>query len=286
MTQQLPAIIISLASCWLPATVSAISLSQSVDHTEMAFEETAQFEISITWAGPPGIYRFDRPLRLEVDKLKVTRFSSSITSTGVGDEEVTTKLFEYTLTPTASGQGTIQSLSVEYGVWPDTLTGLLVTDPVQITIAEPLLVSSSESDKLSTGFVVAVILIIVTALGGAIYWGRRRKPRKIAKTPVQAFLDELTALKQSAGSDMKTFQTGLYKNLIRYLSEEYKLDLNGKSLEQVISELEQTDMSRAGKDSIAGWLTRAEKEKFSPLAATPGETIRLESEIRQFLKRI
>jgi hypothetical protein len=50
--------------------------------------------------------------------------------------------------------------------------------------------------------------------------------------------------------------------------------------------LERTSLTVSQRETIGGWLKRAEREKYIPLQAGPGETIRLESEIRDFFMKI
>ena len=270
----------------LPATGQGISVSQSVDRTEMPFEETAIVEIVVSWDGSPLAYRFDKALTLQADRLKVTKFSSKVSSTGSGPDEVTTKVFRYTLSPTSSGLGTIEPITVEYVSWPDSIAGELLTDPMTIAIAEPVPVERAGSTGVSTLIWLAVAGAVVAVVVVVVYVMKRRRPREIAQTPAQTFLDELSTLRQRAGDDLKTFQTGLYKSLLAYVTARYQLDLAGKPTEAIILELEGTEVNQSTKEKLSGWLARAEKEKFSPGAATPGEIIRLESEIREFFEKL
>jgi hypothetical protein len=252
----------------------------------MAYEETATVEIAITWEGSPLAYRFDKPLRLESNRLKVASFSSTVSSAGSGTEEITTKVFRYSLSPTGSGLATIEPVSIEYVTWPDSIAGELLTDPMTVSIAEPIPTVSSGSGGISTGIVVALAGLALAAVGLTIYAVRRRQPREVVKTPGQQFLDDLSALRIEAGNDLKKFQTGLYRNLVVFISARYGLELSGKTNEDIISELEQSDAAPAVKEAISTWLTRAEKEKFSPVVAAPGEAVRLESEVREFFAKM
>jgi hypothetical protein len=76
----------------------------------------------------------------------------------------------------------------------------------------------------------------------------------------------------------------LYKLLMMFLANEYRLHLAGLTTQQVLDLLDQTSLLPGQRDKIAGWLWRAEREKFSPLAVAPGEAIRLEAEIRDFFE--
>ncbi|RKX26816.1 MAG: hypothetical protein DRP45_02570 [Candidatus Zixiibacteriota bacterium] len=275
-----------LALLLLPAMVQAVSVSQSIDRVEMAFEDTASVEITITWDGSPTAYRFDKALRLQCAGLQVARFSSKVSSTGSGVEETTTKLFRYALSPTLSGVATIEPLTIEFVSWPDSVVGTLTTDPMTVTVAQPRAVTLSEDDSIPLWlvFVIGVVVLGAVFVGLLIY--KRRKPKEVFFTPTQAFLKQLTVVKQEAGSDLKKFQTGLYQLLTTFVSLQYQINLSGKSAEAIAEELATTTLSPVAKEKISGWLIRAEKEKFAPVASTPGEVIRLEAEVRDLFEKM
>ncbi len=99
-------------------------------------------------------------------------------------------------------------------------------------------------------------------------------------------LERLTLLKQASGNDLKRFQTGLFKDLVWYLSAAYKLEFRGQSLEEVLAVMQAGSVPEAERENIGGWLARADREKFSPLPPSPGETLRLEHEVREFFEKM
>ncbi len=274
--------ILGLAPCvgW------AISVSQSIDRTEMRFEDTAAYQVVISWDGPPTRYRFEKALRLQTDKLKVASFSSTVNSSGSGAQEVSTKVVDYRLVPTGSGVGSIEPLAVEYAEWPDTTIGVLMTDAIEVSIARPVPAKAKGESGIPTwGWVIIIVVLLAAAAAVLILGLRGRKKAAPVRTPAEAFLDDLTALKSESGSDLKQFQTGLYKILVVFVSVRYQIDVNGRTTEAILTDLEKADLGREGKDMLSDWLKRAEREKFAPVNAAPGETIRLESEIRSFVEK-
>jgi len=265
---------------------ASISVSQSIDRTDMAFEDTAGFRIVITWHGPAHAYRFEKPFRLQTDRLKVVRFSSTIRSTGSGPDEITTKTFDYKLAPSLSGIGTIEPLDIEYLSWPDSLTGTLVTDPIAISIGEPLPPELEEEGGISGGWIAVIVVCVLGAAVGIFSLAGRRAPQKTTRTPVAAFLDDLEEVKKESGRDLKKFQTGLYKNLVRYIERRYHLSSVGESAEALTVELNKVERDQAICQALSGWLVRAEKEKYAPLELAPGEVTRLETEVRQFFEKL
>lgn len=283
-------LVIGLAACALcliPSVGKAsISVAQSIDRTEMAFEDTAAFRVTVTWDGPAYAYRFEKVFRLNCDKLKVARYSSSVRSTGSGPTEVTTKVIEYQLAPILSGVATIQPMVMEYVTWPDSLTGQLTTDPVSLAIAEPVPAESRQRGGLTGGWLALIVVgVIGVAVGAFAFFKPKPKTEKV-KSPVEAFLEQLDAVRKDAGMDLKKFQTGVYRSLIVYIQARYALDLTGQSAETTAQELKAVESDQSVREALSGWLTRAEKEKFSPLVPAPGEVSRLEAEIRGFFYKL
>ncbi|HEX2896432.1 MAG TPA: BatD family protein, partial [candidate division Zixibacteria bacterium] len=261
--------------------VDAISLSQSIDRTDMAFEDSAKFEITVEWPGAQMAYRFVNPLNPYIDRLKVGRFSSSITSTGTGEDERTTKKFTYVLIPTSSGNGKVDPITISYLTWPDSVAGELITEPVSITIAEQKIVAKSNKLPIWAPIIGGILLL---GSGTAFYLARSRavKSRPPVKTPSQAALDDLTKLKAESGNDLKKFQTGVYNILMTFLKAKYDINVSGESEERIEELLKKAPLAEQTQREIAGWLIKAERDKFRPVEASPGETVRLETELRRF----
>jgi len=267
------------------ANASGIGVSQSIDKTEMAFEDVVVLEIELTWQGSQLSYLFDKPLNPAFDQFKVQRFSSSISSSGVDQEERTTKRMKFTLEPTASGLATIPALAIEYLVWPDSIPGELVTEMMTVTVAEQLPAVETEAEGLSViAIIIAIVVVLVVVV--VVFVIRRRKPIIVAKSPKEDFLESLAHSKEDAKGDLKKLQIGVYRHLVIYLGAEYKLKLTGMTSDEIGSVLEKTNIPPNHREKIAGWLARAEKEKYSPVAAAPGEAARLESDIRIFFENI
>jgi hypothetical protein len=269
-----------------PAGRASISVSQSVDRTDMAFEDTANFRVVVTWDGPVYAYRFDKAFRLQSDRMKIARFSSSVRSTGTGPSEVTTKVFDYQLAPSLSGIATVQPMVIEYVTWPDSTVGQLATDVVTIAVADPVPAATRDKGGFDGGW-IALIVVGVLGLVFGLYAAFKPKAKKeIIKSPAEAFLEQLESVRKESGMDLKRFQTGVSRCLTSYIQTRYSVDLTGHAASQAAIELERVEPNQTVREALGGWLARAEREKFSPIAAAPGEVTRLESEIRSFFERL
>jgi hypothetical protein len=272
-----------------PATFCAegITISQSLDKSEIAFEDSALFQIVIKWPGPQTAYLFNKPLQPSIDRLKIRGYSSSISSSTTDGQEITTKTYHYVLIPTSSGEGKIAPVTVDYLSWPDSIPGQLVTEPMSITIA--LRVIPKKPVQMSPYVWIGILVgLSLTALLVAYIVFKRGKKVEVEEvlTPREKFLQELSGVKQESGQDLKKFQSGLYKILSQYLAEAFNLQIGDRSEDDLKEGLKDTKLSESQVEALIGWLVRARKDKFSPVNAAPGEVIRLESEIKEFFEKL
>ena len=267
---------------------SGIVLSQSIDRTEVGYDDLVKLEIILQWDGPPRAYIIDGPLRPKLDRLKVASSSSTVSIDGRGESEKTTKTFRFFLEPISSGIGKIGRMEINYLSLADSIPGLLSTDPLEVKIGRPALSSSSERNLFSWPLFAAIGVAFFGAIGGGMVYLRRRNAANAEpeRLPKDELLERLTELKARSGSDHKQFQTGLYRLLVNYLTARFGSARQGLSCEAIIIELAKTDMPLVERDKISGWLRQAEKEKYSPAGAPPGEATRIESEVREFFQSI
>lgn len=260
-----------------------ISVSQSLDKQSIPYEDSVTFVVTLKWDGPQLAYFFDRPLNPAIDRLKVRGFSSEVSAADEAGREVTTKIFRFVLVPTAPGLGTIDPVTISYLTWPDSLPGQLVTEAMTINIDDPKPVVKETKRSFWPWLAGAAFLLV--AAGLAIFFRRRRaRPAtEPVKTPRDKFLDDLTAIKQDAGTDIKKFQTGLHRALTAYIKAKYDFDpVDNMPDDDLRQKLESSGLTPEQASRLTAWTKQAFKDKYSPVAAGPGETIRLESEIRQF----
>ena len=266
------------------ATVQAIGLSQSINKTEMKFEDSLVFEIRLEWDGSQFVYLFEGPLNPYFDRLRVSNFSSSINSTGTGDKEKTIKKFSYTLLPTSSGTAKIEPILISFMSMPDSGRGQFLTEPVLINVADPVFVEESESFPL---WLLAVGgFLLIGGVSVAFFLIKSGGKKEEVLTPVQIALQELAKVKEDSGTDFKNFQSGVYRLLTKFSKENYQIETTGKYEAEIETAFFYTNLDETRQRQIKDWIIRAGEDKFRPAVASVGETVRLENEIRTFLKSI
>jgi len=278
--------VISVGFLTLPgAAWGSISLSQSLDKQQIAFEDSLTLVLELTWPGPQYAYRFERPLQPDLEDFQIGPFRTAISSQGAGDDEVSTKTFAYTLLPMKPGQARIEPITISYVSYPDSIPGELVSEPMVIQVARPV-PPEEVADSIAMQWLVAAALLVLTVIATFVILRMRRSPvsGEAFATPAEEFLDRLHKLKNEAGSNVKQFQTGLYSLLVTYLKKQHHLNLDRLNAEQIGDRVADTDMPKDQQDQIIGWLKRAEREKFAPVAAGPGETTRLATEIQTYFE--
>jgi len=269
-----------------PALANGISVSQSVDKTTLDFTDSVQFEIVLQWDGSQIAYLFDRPLNPSMSGLKVRRFASSIGSSVKAGSEMTTKRFLFVLEPTAAGPAAIEPISISYLSWPDSIPGQLLTEATTLSVAPTRTELKPQPTFWWVWILVGLAVAVVGGVAILVMIRRRRHPVAEAKTPRDEILESLADARSRAGGDMKRFQTDVHKILVAFLRGRYNIDATDPVRESLCEELRAAGVEAGDADRICEWLFKAQKDKYIPAAGSPGETVRLESELREFFERL
>ena len=278
--------LITLAVIFVVASASAeISVSQNLSKTDIAFEDTTVFEIVLQWDGPQSAYRFDKPLNPLIELMRVKGFSSSISSTGTGADEKTTKRYHYVLVPTQSGTGHIAPVDISYLIWPDSTPGQLTTEPMSVQIAKPV-AKPEKAARFPWLYIALAVVVLGGAVTAVVFIRRPKVAVEPSHKPEENVIAGLDKLKAEAGSDFKRFQSGLHTLLVTYLKEKYQFETGQLDERTIESSLLGTKLSESQQKSLAQWIINAERDKFRPVSPSPGETVRLESEIRAFFQKL
>ena len=258
---------------------SEISLTGAVDKTDIAFEDSVTMTVEIKWLGDIDSYVFQILPLPDAENLKVTGTSSSISSKTVEGQGITVRTFKYVLRPTGHGTGTIDPVVLDYVALPDSATGQLSTQQFDILIAAPIPRGTETNLPLFAKiliFIAAIIIVIII-----VYIIRRKKATDIepVKTAEEEFLEGLESAKKESQNDRKQFFTRLHKLLITFMENKYNLNLSGKTTPLIIEEIVAVEMPELRKEKIGQWLTQADREKFAPGTGSPGDVLRLATEI-------
>jgi len=73
---------------------------------------------------------------------------------------------------------------------------------------------------------------------------------------------------------------------MNFLKSKYNINVSGETEERIEELLKSVLIAESRQKDIAGWLIRAERDKFRPIEASPGETVRLETELRKFFENL
>jgi len=261
-----------------------ISIAQSVNKTQTAFEDSVLFEIALTWEGKPMAYRFPKPLTPYFEKFKMRGFTSSINSFINDGIEYTKKTYQFTLKPISSGQANITPVTVSYVSMPDSIEGELISESFYVTIANPI--PKKEIDEMPYYWYALTFLVLIGA--GVAYWFFKIYDKKtdenLNRSSEQNILEDLDRIYKESGNDIKSFQTGFYRLMGSYLLKKYKIEIRGLNNEELFEQLSISDLTSAQAEKIHNWLTQAERDKYSPISSKPGEVVRLVTEIKRFFE--
>ena len=279
-------VLLTLFLCAGGALAEGISVSQSRNKASVAFTDSVEFEIVLQWDGPQTDYFFNKPLNPNIEGMKVSRFASSIESSTSAGKEITTKKYLYVLQPIISGVGRIEPVEISFVSWPDSVPGQLFTEAMSFEIAPPQAVELTMPSYTWLYIVLGILLAGTLALVVAAIFKKPRSEVSTTKTPREDFLDSLASTRTAAGSDLKKFQTEVYKILAAFLKRQYNIDAVDLPEDQLVGKLESAGLAHDKSKKICAWLLRAQKDKYSPSGSSPGEAVRLESELREFFEKM
>jgi len=260
-----------------------ISLSSSLDKSDIAFEDSITLKVEIEWPGDLRNYTFELLPLPETSNLKVIGTSSTIASQEKNRTEVTVRTFKYNFRPTLAGVGKIEPIDVKYISWPDSIPGFLTTQAYQILIAEPLPPPEPFSLKPLIIIIVGAVIIIGVVL--FILLGRKKKEVVVVRSAEEEFIDGLAIIKKESQGDRKVFFTRLYKVLVEYIERKYSIKVAGLSSAVMLGQLETKNLFPELKEPLTAWVKQAETEKYAPVGGTPGDIIRLISELEDFFQK-
>lgn len=262
-----------------------ISLSARLDKTEIPFESTVELSLEVRWQGGIEKYAFEILPLPTAHGLRPLGTTSSISSRKENGVDYTTRTFKYTLKPVTGGTGVIEPIVLRYVAMPDSIPGQLTSQQFQIAIAQPL----PPEKKSHLPIVVALSAIILFLSVCAIYFLSLRRKKRIPREPIrtaeQIFLDDLSLAKKESQSERKLFFTRLYKLLIGFMEKKYGISGAGRATSDILSEMEKAEIPLESKEQLSIWLTLADKEKYAPSGGTPGDIIRLITDLEIFFNR-
>lgn len=266
-----------------PGLSADIELSSALDKTDIAFEDSVILRVELKWQGDIRNYSFGLLPLPQTSNLQVVGTSSSIASREEDGVEITVRTFKYSFKPTLSGTGTIEPITIDYVAWPDSIPGQLTTQTFRVLIANPL--PPPEVSNLPNIILIALGLLIVVAIVIIVLVKRKKVETKPVKTAEQYFLSELAQIKKESQNDRKIFFTRLFRTLSLYIENKYSIDLSGHNAIAVGALMEKMDVHPDIVKKLGGWLKQAETEKFAPVGGTPGDIIRLISELENYFKK-
>ncbi|UCD17932.1 MAG: hypothetical protein JSV44_03230 [Candidatus Zixiibacteriota bacterium] len=268
-----------------PVFGEQISLSANLDKTEIRFEETVSLTLEVRWVGDITSYRFEVFPLPETENLKVLGTTSAISSAQEQGREITVRTFQYEFQPTASGTGVVMPILLSYVAMPDTMPGQLSTQQFTVAIAEPI--PEPQMRGLRWYHYLALALIVIVIVVAGVYIRKRARERiEPVKTPEDELLSALAPIKDESHLDRKLFYTRLYKLLLDYAERKHHIPTGGKMLQDIFNAMEAAEVPVDEKGKLSGWLSLADREKFSPGGGEPGDTIRLITEIENHMHDI
>jgi len=250
----LSAILIFLVSlpvnCQIDSIQAKIELKSSVDQSEVPFNQRLTFTVDARWDGEQDRFSITPVGPPECENFEILGTSSLNETKIEGGKTISLKIFRFTLKPTQTGAGRIGSIELSY---VDNLTqdsSSLSTQPINVKITPPV---KGKGPKYRTVLIIVVVLVLIYVIYTAKRRGRRieifkeeqgEKEVEEEESLEQKTLRQLDNISdQSQKGDMKSFSVGVYKLLSGYLEAKYQIVASGKTTNDIIVSLSNSDLA-------------------------------------------
>jgi hypothetical protein len=263
-----------------------ISVSSSIDKSEIAYEDEVQLTVELKWEGDITAYRFEIIPLPETEKLQAGGSSTQTSSLVEDSIEYTVRTYKYDFRPILAGTGIIRPITFNYVTWPDSLPGQLTTQEYRILIAEPKLVVTKGG--ISTAGIIVIIVVIIVIAAAVVFVIIRKKTRFMDASipPEETFIQDLERIKKDHHADRKLFFGALHKALLNYLGNRFGMETAGKTMSTIKAEVSDLDTAVNHQEKIIQLLEMAESEKFAPRQGEPGDILRLCTELENHFSNI
>lgn len=269
------------------ASAAQVTLSQSVSSDSLAFEDSLTLTVALTWSGGPEAVEFVESPELKVSNLTPAGYTGSTESMIVDGELYTTKTHRYLLKSHLPGPGRIEPLQYEYllAFSPDSGLHTVTSQAVVVAVGNPAGRPTDIERRSGMGFIWGGLAVLALALAGRLFFFRSRERTRISDSPKDRLLAKLGELKRECGNDIKRFQDGVYRELDRFVDEQYGIR-SGSDSGKLASALQAKGVPPPLAVRLAGFVAQAEIDKYRPVSATPGIVLRLEAEVRQCIEQL
>jgi hypothetical protein len=267
------------------ALAQELSLSAEVSSASMPFEGKDTLRLRLSWAGEPYKYVLtDLPMP-SLEKLEILGSSSTVASSydSAASQETSIREYAYILGATDFGTAVIEPLELTL---KNRLTGedhVLSTGRLTVEVAEP----KPREKQSNIGSVLLIAALLVVFIVGIVVFMLIRTKRKHQipeiRTGVQ-YADSLEEIKRDTVSDAKLFYARVYRLLIKYVEETYRLQFAGLTGEEIIGKIAALE-EEPEREKIAAWLRLSLEKKFNPAAGYDAQAEDMYRELKSFFDK-
>lgn len=270
------------------AEAGEISISAEVALARIPFDGRDTLTVRLVWEGESSAYQIDDFPMPVLEKLKILGSSTSVSSakdSTVAGGERTTRTYSYILEPTDFGTGIVRPMALIAKNRSTRAEHSLHTGRLTIEIAKP--VATSEKSGNSFGFLVMLGgIIVVLSVTGFVLFRRKKSPGEAVdeRRDGNRYYDRLLEIKKETVADGKRFYSRVYRLLLQYLEKECRLEISGKTGEQVL-EIVGGKVAEEDRVHLMHFLNEALEVKYRPQEPTPGDIADTYNALRSFFER-
>jgi hypothetical protein len=272
-----------------PSQETSLSLSAAVDRTKIPLNRLLNLKVTLAWTGDPGIFTilsFNDPVLTNLE------ISGTSTSNRTEASEQGTRVireYEYALKPKGLGMAYIESVSIKVHNNLEETDETLLTRRIPVEVVDPV----AETEK-GENWLLYLVIFFLAAAGVLLtmFYIRKKKIQKKSipqdsQEPTEIlYLDELRNTWDLDNLNLDQDFSTMSRLLRRFLSEKYKIRAMETTTDELVEELQATDMHENQIQSIKEILSRADEIKFSGTKGNREEFTRFFTLIEGMLETI
>ena len=291
-------------TCFLIFNFTALYSVSSANNDLQKFKITALFRtnrvplnrefdvtVSVNYIGEPGEYIITDPLVEKYHNMKQVKSSTeNITrkSTENTNQKEIIKNYIFTLKPLSLGQAYFPAVRITVSDKKGNLINELSTQPITITIEEPVIKRDFSTLLWVTG-IILIILVPGFFLTKYILKQKKKKEEekrleeeklKAIKTPEQEFSEEFNKISQLKDTEKLSFAINILKN---YLQKKFKYNFKDKSSNELINYFQEKKLKTEIISNLKDILDTADMIKVAAEKPDPQKINKILNNIKKLI---
>lgn len=280
-----------LANSQIDSMEARIQLKASVDRPDLPLGEKLTLTVQASWDGEQDRFSITPITPPECENFEILGSSSLNETKMVEGKSKSFKTFEFTLKPTQTGSGRIGSVLFSY---VDNVSGdssSLSTQPISVKINPPV-------EKKNRDYKIALVIAIALIFIYVVYSAKRKtkrikipdqtkeEVRIVEKTLEEKTLETLSGFSPLISEERADeFSSKVYKLIINYLEEKYRIFTTGKTTTDIVESLSSLNLREDQVALLKDILSTCDLAKFAREMVDKERCQEVSDKVKEFLEQ-